>query len=115
MTTSSKSDRRFPPLRRGDLVLTDDGYYGIMVKDNEVFLGNGCQEILDAEAITRLRQVPINIFHEGVTATSNFLDMLESRTPAQVQEMARQLKDEELYDPKGAERRRFSRDICGNE
>jgi hypothetical protein len=87
-------------MRRGDLVLTEDGYYGILATDNSVFLGNGCEEIMDAKQMAALKVMPINVFHEGVTAASNFLDLVENRAPCQ---------------ESTEQRRQFSRDICGNE
>lgn len=78
MTTSTNLVKRF---RRGDLVLTDDGYYGIIVTEDSVLLGNGCEEILDDLQISRLKQLPINVsFDCGV---SNFLELIENRTLCQ--------------------------------
>lgn len=59
-----------------------------MATENSVFLGNGCEEVLDDEEIKRLRIVPINIYHEGVTAASNFLDLVENRAPCQAMRAA---------------------------
>ena len=70
-------------MRIGDLVQTDDGYYGIIVAEHEVMLGNGCQEIMDDEAWSKLHVLPININHGG-DAVSNFDALVEGRAPCQV-------------------------------
>ena len=62
-------------MQLGALVLTEDGYYGIVVGHREVFLGNGLQEVLDDQAWNALRPLPINVNHEG--GFGNFLELLE--------------------------------------
>lgn len=52
-------------MQQGALVLTEDGYYGIVVGRRDLFLGNGLQEVLDDRAWDALRPVPINVNHEG--------------------------------------------------
>ena len=63
-------------MQQGDLVLTEDGYYGIVVGSRDVFLGNGCQEILDDEAWAKLRPLPINVSRESGGA--NFAELLRA-------------------------------------
>ena len=75
-------------MRKGDLVQTGDGYYGIIVGERIVFLGNGCEEVMDEEAWSKLQVLPINIKVLGprvpeCLATSNFLDLIEGRAPCQ--------------------------------
>lgn len=70
-------------MRIGDLVQTGDGYYGIVVAEREVMLGNGCQEIMDDEAWSNLRVLPINVYQEGTGAVSNFDALVEGRAPCQ--------------------------------
>jgi hypothetical protein len=62
-------------MQLGALVLTEDGYYGIVVGHREIFLGNGLQEVLNDQAWNALRPLPINVNHEG--GFSNFLELLE--------------------------------------
>ena len=62
-------------MQLGALVLTEDGYYGIVVGHREIFLGNGLQEVFDDQAWNALRPLPINVNHEG--GFSNFLELLE--------------------------------------
>ena len=62
-------------MQLGAFVLTEDGYYGIVVGHREIFLGNGLQEVLDDQAWNALRPLPINVNHEG--GFSNFLELLE--------------------------------------
>ena len=62
-------------MQLGALVLTEDGYYGIVVGHREVFLGNGLQEVLDDQAWNALRPLPINVNYEG--GASNFLELLQ--------------------------------------
>jgi len=62
-------------VRIGDLVMTDDGYYGIIVADHEVFLGNGCQQIMDGDAWSKLQSISLNIYQAGVTA--NFAELMD--------------------------------------
>ncbi len=62
-------------MQLGAFVLTDDGYYGIVVGHRDLFLGNGLQEVLDDQAWDALRPLPINVNHEG--GTSNFLELLQ--------------------------------------
>ena len=64
-------------MQLGALVLTEDGYYGIVVGHREVFLGNGLQEVLDDQAWNAyaLRPLPINVNHDG--GFSNFLELFE--------------------------------------
>ncbi len=69
-------------MRRGDLVVTADGYYGIVVGEREVFLGNGLQEIMIPEDWPRLKVLPINVNHED-GAVSNFDALVEGRAPCQ--------------------------------
>ena len=68
-------------VKHGDLVQTEDGYYGIVVGERDVLLGNGCQEIMDDEAWSKLQVLPINVFHEG--AVSNFDILVDGRAPCQ--------------------------------
>lgn len=68
-------------MRIGDLVQTGDGYYGIIVGERDVMLGNGCQEIMDDEAWSKLQVLPIHVNHEG--AVSNFDALVECRAPCQ--------------------------------
>ena len=70
-------------MRKGDLVQTGDGYYGIIVGERDVMLGNGLQEIMDNEAWSKLKVLPINLNHEG-GAVSNFDALVECRAPCQV-------------------------------
>ena len=62
-------------MQLGALVLTEDGYYGIVVGRRDVFLGNGLQEVLDDLAWASLRPLPINVNHES--GISNFLELLQ--------------------------------------
>lgn len=73
-------------LTPGDLVRTDDGYYAIVVKDHVVFLSNGCEEALDDVAWNALVPLPIHVFDKPGGATANFLELLEGRSPAQLEE-----------------------------
>lgn len=66
---------KMPSMQQGALVLTEDGYYGIVVGRRDVFLGNGLQEVLDDRAWEALRPLPININHEG--GVCNFRELLE--------------------------------------
>ncbi len=61
----------------GDLVLTEDGYYGIVVGRRDVFLANGLPEVLDDSAWAKLRPLPINVCH--VSGTANFGELLDGR------------------------------------
>ena len=72
-------------MRKGNLVRTADGYYAIVVGDHLVFLGNGCEEVLDDEAWAKLEALPLNIFQTD-SAVSNFLELIEGRAPCQVME-----------------------------
>ena len=71
-------------MRLGNLVLTEDGYYGIVVGHREIFLGNGLQEVLDDQAWAKLRPLPINVNHESGTA--NFGELLDERRNLQHKE-----------------------------
>ena len=62
-------------MQQGVLVLTEDGYYGIVVGHRDVFLGNGLQKVLDDRARDALRPLPINVNHEG--GVCNFRELLE--------------------------------------
>ena len=72
-------------MQQGDLVLTEDGYYGIVVGSRDVFLGNGCQEIFDDEGWAKLRPLPINVAHESGGA--NFAELLRA------EQLRQQIKD----------------------
>lgn len=67
--------------KKGDLVQTDDGYYGIVVDDHVVFLGNGLEEQMNDESWNALKPVGINVFQEG--GVSNFDALVEGRAPCQ--------------------------------
>jgi hypothetical protein len=56
-----------------DLVQTPDGYFGIVVAENEVFLGNGLQAVMRPEEFAQLRVCPIT--PEGA-APSNFFELI---------------------------------------
>jgi hypothetical protein len=64
------------------LVLTADGYFGIVVADHEIFAANGTQMILDDEAWQSLTILPLNLYQPKGPASS-FVEMFENRTPAQ--------------------------------
>ena len=66
---------RMTSMQQGALVLTEDGYYGIVVGRRDIFLGNGLQEVLDDRAWEALRPLPINVNHEG--GVCNFRELLE--------------------------------------
>jgi len=59
--------------RRGDLVVTNDGYYAIVTTDHCVQLSNGCEEVLDETCWSQLRSVPIKV--EG-TGSANFQEIM---------------------------------------
>jgi len=61
--------------RRGDLVVTNDGYFAIVTTDHCVQLSNGCEEVLDETCWNQLRPVPINSLHEG-TGNANFQEIM---------------------------------------
>ncbi len=92
MNTSNKSSAQF-----GDLVQTQEGYYGIVAGENEVLLGNGLSQRMIPEEFCTLRILPLNIFQDG--GSSNFAELIERPVDAATAER----------------RRKFSRDICGNE
>lgn len=73
--------------KKGDLVQTEDGYYGIIVDDHVVLLGNGCEEKMIPEQWNQLKRLPLNIFQEG--AVANFVELIESRAPCQELERKR--------------------------
>jgi len=52
-------------MQQGDLVLSEDDYYGGVVGSRDVFLGVRCQGVLDDEAWAGLRPLPINVLHES--------------------------------------------------
>lgn len=61
------------PPRRGDLVLTHDGYFGLIVSINEpflVFLANGLSTVYTLKQLYRL---PLGA---GATAPANFAELL---------------------------------------
>lgn len=61
----------------GDLVLTDDGYYGIVSdpQNRYVFLGNGCEQYLEPGEWVKLQILPINT--AGGTAPANFIEIIQ--------------------------------------
>ena len=59
--------------RRGDLVVTNDGYFAIVTTDHCVQLSNGCEEVLDETCWNQLRPVPIR--GEG-TGNANFQEIM---------------------------------------
>ena len=62
-------------MHQGDLVLTDDGYYGIVL-GTTVLLGNGLEIRCDNE----MRPIPINAHSStGVSGVSNFREILLGR------------------------------------
>ncbi len=76
-------------LATGDLVLTADGYYGIVTGGGPtcrvVVLGNGLEEILSEEESMSLRRVPIRRgdVDWSVAVPANFREMYEGRLPSQ--------------------------------
>ncbi len=66
-------------IRFGDLVVTSDGYFGIVVaaETREVFLGNGTQTVLSEREWSTLRRLPIRSSQEGNAAAANFAELLE--------------------------------------
>lgn len=48
-------------LREGDLVLTEDGYYGIITGRDTVFLANGLEVVMTEREMKSLRRLPLNI------------------------------------------------------
>lgn len=77
------SDIQHDNLQLGDLVLTCDGYLGIVVGQRDVFLGNGCQAVLSDDEFAALTPLPINTYRSQGMPTANFLELLECRTTAQ--------------------------------
>lgn len=73
--------------KNGDLVRTEDGYYGIVVDRRDVFLGNGTQLVLDDMGWAMLTVLPLSIFIAGAPA-ANFLELVENRAPIQDQNPA---------------------------
>ena len=71
-------------MQQGDLVLTEDGYYGIVVGSLDVFLGNGRQEILDEEA-WEAAPIADQCLHESGGA--NFAELLRA------EQLRQQIKD----------------------
>lgn len=63
-------------LKRGDLILTPDGYYGIYLGGNDVFLGNGLTEPLPPHKLDWCIQIPIRNGIPGTTA--NFEEILKT-------------------------------------
>ncbi|REJ65655.1 MAG: hypothetical protein DWQ31_17090 [Planctomycetota bacterium] len=66
-------------IRFGDLVVTSDGYFGIVVavETRDVFLGNGMRAVLSRKEWSALRQLPITSSHEDNGAAANFAELLE--------------------------------------
>ena len=71
-------------VRKGALVRTEDGYYGIVVGDRNVFLANGCEEVLDDYAWSQLILMPLNIFDIN-GASASFVELVENRTVSQLE------------------------------
>jgi hypothetical protein len=66
------------------LVLTDDGYFGIVTGENTVALGNGTEEVLTPDRMARLKGFPINL-QQPTGAPAVFLEMYEGRLPSQLE------------------------------
>jgi len=63
--------------RKGDLVVTEDGYYGIVINDDTVLLGNGLEQILDYEGMAELKVLPINP-SRNQGAAANFIELVRA-------------------------------------
>lgn len=65
-------------VRKGDLVLTADGYYGIVIstEDRWVFLGNGLTMVLDHTQFAALKALPMTV--DGI-GSANFVEIVEGR------------------------------------
>lgn len=74
-------------MKRGDLILTPDGYYGIYLEldygihleKNDVFLGNGTRVTLTKDELDKCVAIPIR--HGIPMATANFAEVLQSTKP----------------------------------
>lgn len=69
--------------QKGDLVLTDDCYHGIVVSETDILLGNGCQEVLTPEKMRRACRCQLNTLHDD--AWANFRELVECRAPCQIE------------------------------
>ena len=61
--------------RVGDLVITPEGYYGILKSECEVLLGNGLSMVIEDDELGAFKTVPINANVE-YGAVSNFSELL---------------------------------------
>jgi hypothetical protein len=61
--------------RKGDLVITEDGYYGIVVRDDTVLLANGLEEVFDD--LADLKVCPINA-NETHGSAANFIELVRA-------------------------------------
>ena len=66
------------------LVVTDEGYPGILTGENTVALGNGTEEVLTPERMAKLKGLPITL-NEPTGAPAVFLELYEGRLPSQLE------------------------------
>lgn len=72
--------------KRGDLVVTPDGYYGIVTSDDTVALSNGCEAVLEPDEFKRLTTLPLKRPVGGIQdshSVANFIELVEGRLVTQ--------------------------------
>jgi hypothetical protein len=72
--------------KRGDLVVTNDGYYGIVLTESIVALSNGCEAVLSPDEFRRLTILPLKRPVGDIRESqgvASFIELVEGRLVTQ--------------------------------